>query len=443
MPFSCGKFVDPGKPESLLDRRIVFSNENTATAALLSIYANIENSLLLGDLVVFTGMSSDEFKNASTSIEYQDVYNCNINTSSNVTDDFWKRIYSIIYQCNSVIEGVSESPTLGLQLKKQLVAEAKFLRAYLYFNLINLYGPVPLAVTTNFAENLRLPRSDFQQVYSFLKKDLESIKLDLPEDYRSRTNTSSTERVRINKSCSNALLSKVYLFNSEWQKAAEYASEVIQLSDKYAILDNLSDVFLKNSKEQIWQIQPALPSFNTYTGFLLILTYDPYLVYLDESNLRIFDSSDLRLSKWVGLYKSGSSKFYFPYKYKVSYGSNVTEYSSCFRLAEILLTRAEARARSNDIAGSLEDLNKIRKRAGIEPISSITQSPLIDSILLERRRELFAEGSNRWYDLKRTHSVDSVLSKLKGVNWNVTDALYPIPQSELQRNVSLTQNAGY
>ncbi len=442
-PFSCRKFVDPGKPVSQLDRRVVFSSENTATAAILAIYANLEYSLLLGDLVVFTGMSADEFKNASSSIEYQDIYNCNINPSSNVTDDFWKRIYSLIYQCNAVIEGVTESPTLSIQVKKQIAAEAKFIRAFLYFNLMNLYGSVPLVISTKFEENVRIPRAELQQIYVFLKSDLEGIRNDLPDDYRSRTNSITSERLRANKACLDALLSKIYLYGSEWQESAKCATSVISQSDKYILLNSLSDIFLKNSKEQIWEIQPTLPGFNCYTGFLLILTYDPYLVYLDEANLAIYEANDSRPAKWIGIYNSGSTKYYFSYKYKVAFSSVVTEYTSVFRLAEVVLNRAEARARVNDVAGGLEDLNKIRERAGISTISSITQGALLDSILLERRRELLAEGANRWFDLKRTHLVDSVMGSKKGANWKPSDGLYPIPQSELLRNSSLTQNPGY
>jgi len=118
-----------------------------------------------------------------------------------------------------------------------------------------------------------------------------------------------------------------------------------------------------------------------------------------------------------------------------------------FRLAEMYLIRSEARARMGDIENAVADLDSIRSRAGIPLLSQIApaigQDDLLVAIAKERRMELFAEWGHRWLDLKRTNNADAVLGSVKS-QWQVYDVLYPIPQSERNKNVKLgSQNEGY
>ena len=114
-----------------------------------------------------------------------------------------------------------------------------------------------------------------------------------------------------------------------------------------------------------------------------------------------------------------------------------------FRLSELFLLRAEARSRLGDLNGAHADLNQIRIRAGLPALSGLTGTVLIDSIIQERKFELFAESGDRWLTLKRTGEVNNVLPLIKGSNWNSTDALYPIPLAEILKNNQLIQNPGY
>jgi hypothetical protein len=97
----------------------------------------------------------------------------------------------------------------------------------------------------------------------------------------------------------------------------------------------------------------------------------------------------------------------------------------------------------NNLDGSLSDLNVIRDRAGLQPVSAGDQAAVLNLIEKERQNELIAEWGHRWLDLKRTGKTDSVLSLEKGAYWQSTDALYPIPLYEIQTNPLLTQNPGY
>lgn len=113
------------------------------------------------------------------------------------------------------------------------------------------------------------------------------------------------------------------------------------------------------------------------------------------------------------------------------------------RLAEVILTRAEARAMQNKLVEGEQDLNRIRTRAGLSTVSGLTKQALTDSIQVERRFELAFEVGDRWFDLKRSGKADPVLGPVKGTNWTNADQLYPIPLTEINRNPLLTQNPGY
>lgn len=441
---SCNKLVEPGPPKTQLPSEFLFSSDATATAAMLANYANLESSLVLGNMVVMSGLSGDELKLNSTSPLYQDVYNNNIIASGNLTDAFWNSFYKIIYQCNAILEGIDQSAGLTGDVKNQLKGESLFLRGYCHFMLTNFYGPVPIIKTTDYRINSAVKREEVKTVFSSVIEDLLQAKDLLTDDYKGVNNANTVERLRVNKSVVLALLSKVYLYDGQWQNSEDAATEVINKKEKYSLLSNLNEVFLKNSKEQIWQVQPTFSGFNTYTGYLMILSGAPYLTYLGKSNAEVFSEEDARKAAWVGLIRSGSDSFYYSYKYKVSFSSApATEYTSMMRLAEVFLIRAEARARRNDVFKAIEDLNIIRQRSGLPEITFNTQNTLFDSIAIERRRELFTEGGNRWMDLKRTGIIDTVMSRIKGANWSTGDAVYPIPVTEIIRNTYLTQNPGY
>ena len=113
------------------------------------------------------------------------------------------------------------------------------------------------------------------------------------------------------------------------------------------------------------------------------------------------------------------------------------------RLAEQYLIRAEARARQSNITGAQDDVNIIRKRAGLPPTTAFDQNSLITAIFHEFQIEFFSEWGHRWFNLKRSGLVDQILEIIKSPNWQPTDVLYPIPQSERQNDINLTQNVGY
>jgi hypothetical protein len=191
---------------------------------------------------------------------------------------------------------------------------------------------------------------------------------------------------------------------------------------------------------------PVKPGYNTNEGSLFILTSSPSAYAISNILLNSFEAGDLRRTNWIDSIILGTNTFYYPYKYKVKSGSDLTEYSMVFRLSEQYLIRAEARAQQNDIVGSQNDLNTIRIRAGLANTDATDEQSLLSGIQHERQVELFTEGGHRWLDLKRTNTLDSVMtvvSLLKGTEWHTNQQLYPIPTSEIQKDPSLIQNTGY
>ena len=119
------------------------------------------------------------------------------------------------------------------------------------------------------------------------------------------------------------------------------------------------------------------------------------------------------------------------------------EYSILLRLAEQYLIRAEARLYLGDLDGAKTDLNLIRNRAALPPITTNIEDELKLAIENERRHELFTEQGHRWFDLKRTARANEILGPIKP-NWHNTDILLPIPETELNLNPNLQpQNPGY
>lgn len=305
--------------------------------------------------------------------------------------------------------------------------------------MINLFGDVPLITTSDYRLNSTLPRTSKSKVYQQIISDLTDA-LNLLD-----TSYITDGRVRPNKWAAAAMLARVYLYNGDWIDAESEATAVIN-SGIYTLEPDLNNVFLKDSKEAIWQLMPVNPEFNTYEGNAILQPNNtlPPTYLLTSSLLNAFEAGDRRLAAWVGSRTFQSQVEYFPYKYKV-YGNNapLTEYYMVLRLAEQYLIRAEARAEQNNFEGALQDINEIRNRAGLPDVTYNSQQTILAAIEQERRIELFAEWGHRWNDLKRTGRINTVLGALKPATWQPKDTLWPIPQNEINLNHSLTQNPGY
>jgi hypothetical protein len=440
---ACKKYLAVPEPHTQLSSSAVFESDATATAAQLSIYSQMETNGILFQLSAYTGLSADEFRNHSSQSDYVDLSTNNLTAGNDMINSIWTNLYKYIYQCNAVLEGIARSSTLTPAIKDQIEGEARFIRALCHYYLVSLYGPVPIVSTTDYRVNAIIARSPVPDVYSFILQDLSVAKNLLPVNYKSGSNTITTDRVRPNKWSAGALLARIYLQQGNWAAAETEADSVINAS-MYGLTADLNNSFLKGSTEAIFQLMAVVPKFNTYAGANFILSAAPSILSIAPGFLSSFRPGDKRQISWTKSISTSTGVFYFPYKYKVGQNaSSVTEYTIVLRLAEQYLIRAEARAKQGKIPEGLTDLNVIRVRAGLPVVTGLNQQALSDSIQVERKFELMFETGDRWINLQRTGTGTSVLSPIKGSNWSESDLLYPIPQTDRLRNPNLSQNAGY
>jgi hypothetical protein len=382
-------------------------------------------------------MTADEILYTSFDNQYIQFANNTIQANNLYNGPVWA-IYKYIYEANSCIEGIENSTQLTAAAKKQLLGEAKFVRALCNFYLVNLYGAIPLVLSTDYRINDTLPRIATDLVNKQIISDLKDAQNLLTTDYP------TSERVRPNYWTATALLARVYLYTGDWIQAETESSAIIN-SGIYTLSD-INNVFVKTSNETIWQLMPVTTYFNTQeAGAFIPGAPDQIPVYpLTPDLVNSFEGGDMRKSVWTGNTSVDGQVYYYPFKYQINGATPLNEYHIVFRLAEQYLIRAEARAMQNNVDGSISDLNIIRERAGLPDLSSsLIQTQVLAAIEQERRIELFAEWGNRWFDLKRTNRADAVLSSLKGPSWQSIDVLWPVPQDQRNANPFLSQNPGY
>lgn len=445
---SCKKMIEIDPPVESIVTEDIYNRTESASSVLLGLFhdmsmPDLRLSFTTGNnsLSVNMALYGDELVNYTGFNKYFS------NNLSEQDDDYWSGIYWAILRTNTAIEGITASKSLTDDVKHRLLGEAKFLRAFYYFYLVNLFGDVPLLTTSDYKANASAGRVQASQVFEQIILDLKDAQDMLGDDYvGSDILVSSSERARPNKSAATALLARVYLYNEQWQEAEAEASKVISNTSDYELV-GLGSVFLKNSKEAIWQLQPVVKQYNTQDAVYFIPTNGSTRVnsYLTEQLLNKFDSTDARKTSWITQFQT--SGLYYPYKYKaVSFNGTFEEYVMVLRLGEQYLIRAEARAHLDNLAGAKEDLFEIRKRAGLlDPIALDLKDEILNAIADERARELFTEWGHRWFDLKRTNKADEVMSTQKPLTWETTKQLLPIPQTEIEKNPSLAghQNPGY
>jgi hypothetical protein len=441
LAYGCKKLVTVAPPIDSISNEAAFADSNTAVATVNGLYAYMAaNTNYFGSFgfTLYTGLSSDELYNTSSSTEFDPFTTNSLLSTTGDLDNIWSIGYKTLYQANNCIEGLTNTKSLSFSNKNQLLGEVKFIRAFCYFYLSNLFGDIPLPATTNYQANASLPRVSIDSVSRQIIADLQDAEKLLSDDYV--TNGKS----RANKYAADAFLAKVFLYLGDWADAENYADKVIN-SGTYS-LETLENVFLSGSNETILQLDVSGVNigYNTYEGFQFIpvsATRKPRYA-LTPSLLSAFEPGDHRMQSWISKSKVGGQDYFYPFKYKVRTASDFTEYPIYFRLAEQYLIRAEARAHQNKSQDAIDDLNTIRTRAGLAGATVNNEAALLLAIEHERQVELFAELGSRWFDLKRTKRANDVL-KVEKPSWVTTDTLYPIPLTEIQLNPALTQNEGY
>jgi hypothetical protein len=473
---SCEKLITVPPPRHTITTAQVFDSDAQAEGAISGLYTGMINGLVTNSLhqnatklwaaglvTLHAGLSAGEFINTDgiSNVAHHALATNRLSSVNSNTGTIWNSAYKTIYMANSVIEGIaaSESATLTAKTRTELTGEAKFVRAMTFFYLVNLFGDVPLTLTVDFHQTRNMKRTPAEQVYNQIISDLKEARNALRTDFSNGNN----ERVRPNKWAAAALLSRVYLFTGDHSNAAAMATEVINQTALYELATDPAVVFQANNREAIWQLKQTTLSTNlrnaTPEGYLFNSsnrTNTPGF-NLTSHLLSAFEPGDKRWSAWLDSSSNTAGgvvgvKSYYPAKYKIgSFNNSATtpkEYYMVLRLAELFLIRSEARAYGVDggPSAAVDDLNMIRKRAGLEKLpNTLDKEAVLSAIEKERQIELFAEWGHRWLDLKRTGRAGTALASiaLKQPWEGDYQLLYPIPNEEIEGNINIIQNPGY
>ncbi len=387
----------------------------------------------------------------------------------------WRDAYVIIGKTNIAISQIEKcvDPALTSDRKNEMLGEAKFIRAYVYFDLVRLFGRVPLLLKpsdTKTAESLfnstLVPQSSTDTVYDAILNDLWFAKS------RVRDVGSAPTKFIVTKGAVNSTLAKVHatLPSPNWDSVLYYcnlATPGYSLVSDYSFLwDNNH----KNNSEAIWEINYDgyssgdfignwIPSINVggsignYEGGgwkkFNLPSNDLVNDFLSEGdNIRLDNSiTFLNISgQWTDQFWGAG---HYPFLTKFNDPANGINDVYIIRLADILLLKAEALAHQNNLDGALAIVNQVRARVKLAPKSSSNADEVLNIIANERRLELAFEGQ-RWFDLVRTGKAIEVLNAQKDgqgkpINYNVQpyQLIYPIPQEQIDLNPLLTQNDGF
>ncbi len=388
----------------------------------------------------------------------------------------WSHVNDFVKLCNKVINYVNTVPDLSQQRKDEMMGEASLYRALFRFQGVQTWGEFPIVTEyissinqDNFGTiypSLYPDRKPVTEVYAAIIADCEVALAKAPA-----ATSAPSSKYKPNKDAANALLAKVYatMPNPDWAKVIQYSNAVI--AGGYSLLptyDYLFDNKHEGNAESIWEIN------GEGNGSLINGWCTNVFV---GTNWKKFNTPSHTISNALAAdtKRRTSSIKKFPTTFADPYWTTYTQFPNpwkmraadatqnfyIFRLADILLLKAEALAHTGDLTGAMSLVNQVRTRVSLSNVAPATsQDDAINKILNERFVELAFEGQ-RWFDLKREGKSIEVLSKQTYSKYNpvtqafdvilmpyvtnltANDLLWPIPQAVLDNNPNLTQNPGY
>lgn len=459
-------------PHSQLSETNYFKTSEDFKSALNGVYGILKEGPLYGtQWYVISEIPSDNTREQlSGSVTDQDEFDEFYLRSTNpYLANFWNSSYKGIMAANTVINKI-DNVVSDVNVRDQYKLEAKFLRSLMYFNLLRVFGDVPLVVdNVSISESYNILREPKETVYNFIIEELTDAE-SLPDKY-----TNNNDIGRATSGAAKALIARIYMTIHEYEKAEAKLKEIID-SNIYELLENevgslningyaaFFDPDNHNNQESIFEVQSKKGGFglgsglpNAYapigSGNLVVPVGNPGANNIPVMDIyNEYEEGDLRrdFSMRLGYYNNDGVWVENPYVNKfmdVPYqNGDANNNFPVFRYADILLLYAEVLNINNKPAEALEYLNKVRRRGfGYQsnestPIDITTTDKNQLSLIIERERrvELAFEGK-RWFDLVRTGRAVEVLTQ-KGFKLNETNTVFPIPQAQIDINPKLTQN---
>lgn len=438
----------------------------SAESALAGCYAIFKSGsaeyYVLDYFLIGDGQSDNSYAGADNASWFE-VDEFRILSTNGAAARDWTYLYNHIARANSIIANVPKvtDPSLTENRKNQIVGEAKFMRARAYFDLVRIYGAVPLVVdelptitSENVSEIYALlypARATTEEIYTQILKDLDEAAPVVP--------ASGPDKMTITPGAVHTLLAKVHATLGNWEAVLSHTATVTGLGYQLlADFGHLWDGQHENSSEAIFELNFSdwatggnwgssmfygtdWKKFNTPSNDL-IAAYDAEGDAVRKAATIFF--ADVT-GKWSDRYHPLTR---FPFAYKMR-RTDASENVIVYRLADVLLLRAEALNETGDAAAARALVNQVRSRVGLAPATASDQASLRLAIEKERRLELAFEG-HRWFDLLRTGRAIEVMKAVKdgngaGLNYGITETslIWPVPQGEIDKNENLEQNPGY
>lgn len=502
LPFgSCKKFLDD-KPVTSLSTGNAYNTASDMENALLGCYNSFYSTdYYQWEYVMLSDVRSDNAYPGGNNEETFYDYDRFILPSSNHHNYVnWGALYYAIARCNILLDKINTVSDAALtdERRKEITGEASFLRAFHYYQLVKLFGGVPLELESNTADpsKTRKPRASETEVYNQIVKDLETALAALPDSYNGAAgseteNTPSVNKVRATKGAVNAMLAKVWAQRSDrdYSKVISYCDAVINSTAGYALMGSYTDLFDGdhylnsesimeipfedgNGAASSWGIELYLAPEDGWQKYCvpskdLVAAYDAEGDDIRKNANIVFMTTDANGDpvSWAdenwNPCQDPSVGIPFNYKQKHPAGWASGDHYYLLRLADIILLKAEAENESGNSTAAAALVNTIRERVSLNPIATtLSKEEMKTAILNERRLELAFEAQ-RWDDLVRAGVATTVMQALNEYSYTCNDGvvsapqkmdysnctqdhwIMPIPQLEIAANPSLVQNSGY
>ncbi len=457
----CSDFLDEN-PESALAGSSFFQSENDGISAVTGIYSRLtqrrgafNRGLYTRDFpVVLQNLGDQSRGRGGTRANYNNFV---VDASDVVSTNFWGASILTISYIATTIDGIQGIPDVSEERKNKLIGEAKFIRALLYFNMVQAFGPNPLIVDPPKAgDDFNVPRRPESVIYNQIIEDLMDARATLPSK-------ADQEIGRATSEAATALLGKIYLILKRYDDAEAALKEVID-SGQYVLLDFYGDLWRAsndNNDEYIFSVQHTTdinPSFlNSFFG-VQGLNRQPFggfgAIQLNIEYAESFESGDIR-RQWtvieedidgnpIALDRLGGRKFVELEDDRFMLVNNSSKDFVVLRYADVLLMYAEVLNELGRTGEAFSFINAVRTRArNGDPLAnpqdyapgSLSQDEFRDAVLQERHWELGTEG-HVFVDLKRTDRLVSAMAAL-GVTVPSNDYIVPLPQAHIDSNPNL------
>ncbi len=463
------------EPENNITQNSFYTTELQIGQALSGVYSAMVNASSRGGYDVNFYLLASEVRsnnfNAISQNGNRDYYAINRFQDTSSTDEIeilWEDAYQQISYANMLLSRIDAVPFADPALKEQYRSEARFLRSYAYFELMRIFGKVPLIdKPVSPEEAAKIPRTDLATLYNFITSEIEASVAGLKNVY------DAANKGRITKSAAHAMLGRIYLTGSGYplnngsyaQKAKEHLFTVIQGEGQFVTFaPNYADLFksANDNKYHIFEIQhisgglsqgsylPSYvsPNFGTADPYYNAQgsLYSPAELGVSQSLINAYEPGDLRLPLTIRtsfIAQNGqpdNANFFVKFREKGMVITNRYDWPINFpviRYADVLLMYAEILNNQGDTSVAVPYLNRIRQRAGLAPVpASISASDFTTALRKERRAEFAGEGVY-WHDLVRWNTGVAVINQAAAqLNYNYTittnDYLYQVPLSQIQ-----------